>query len=72
MKPKHQPSLAETIRKTMTQDGRTVYRLSLDSGVSQGVLGRFLRGNRDVTLETADKICKALGLSLQPVKKGGE
>ena len=54
----------------MTQDGRTVYRLSLDSGVSQGVLGRFLRGNRDVTLETADKICKALGLSLQPVKKG--
>jgi hypothetical protein len=66
-----QPSLPNLIRKAIAQDGRTIYRLSLDCGVSQAVLGRFVRGERDMNLRTASKVCDALGLGLRPVRKKG-
>ena len=60
-KPKTMPDL---IRAAIRRDGRTIYRLSKDSGVNQAVLGRFMRGERDLNLRTADKVCRALGLQL--------
>jgi hypothetical protein len=36
------------------------------SGVDAGILSRFAAGDRDVTLETASKISKVLGLVLRP------
>lgn len=62
-------TLADTIRETIDRDGRSIYRLSLDTGVNQGVLGRFVRGERDLRLETADKVCKALGLELKTARR---
>jgi DNA-binding phage protein len=61
-------SLSDVIRETIERDGRTIYRLSLDSGVNQAVLGRFVRGERDMNLRTADRVCRALGLELRPVR----
>ena len=60
-------TLPDIIRKAIVKDRRTVYRLSLDSGVSQAVLGRFMRGERDMNLRTADKVCRAIGLTLRRV-----
>ena len=57
-------SMPDIIRSAVRRDGRSVYRLALDSGVNQGVLGRFMRGERDMKLRTADKVCRALGLKL--------
>ena len=57
-------SMPDVIRSAVRKDGRSVYRLALDSGVNQGVLGRFMRGERDMNLRTADKVCRALGLKL--------
>jgi ribosome-binding protein aMBF1 (putative translation factor) len=57
-------SMPEIIREAMRRDGRTRYRLAKDSGVDQAVLGRFIKGERDLNLRTADKVCKALGLKL--------
>jgi hypothetical protein len=34
--------------------------------VPQAVLSRFLRGERGVNLDTAEKLCRALGLDLRP------
>jgi len=57
-------TLPDVIRDAIRADGRTIYRLSVDSGVNQGVLGRFVRRERDMNLRTADKVCRALGLKL--------
>ncbi len=57
-------TLPDAIRDAIRADSRTIYRLSLDSGVSQAVLGRFMRGERDLNLRTADRVCRALGLKL--------
>lgn len=61
--------LAETIRRAMERDGRTLYRLAKDSGVNSAILGRFIRGERDLRLETASKLCAILVLELRPKRK---
>ena len=60
--------LAETIRRAIERDRRTLYRLAKDSGVNSAILGRFVKGERDLRLETASKLCAILGLKL---RKGG-
>ncbi|GMU33228.1 MAG: hypothetical protein AMXMBFR20_11000 [Planctomycetia bacterium] len=58
-------SFAETIRRAAVADGRTAYRLSKDSGVDVAVVQRFMSGERGLTLVTAEKLCRALGLDLK-------
>jgi hypothetical protein len=42
------------------------YRLAKMSGVSAVVIQRFLNGDRGITLNTAGKLCGAIGLVLVP------
>ena len=44
--------------------GLTPYRVEQMSGVSDVVIGRFLRGERGINLVTVEKLCKALDLVL--------
>lgn len=67
-------TFAELIRATTEARGLTAYALARDSGVNSAVVGRFLKGQRDVTLTTAEKMCRVLRLELRPQrrrKKGG-
>ena len=64
-------SFAGTIRRAIKADGRTLYRLALDTGVDVAVLQRFMRGQRGVTLATAEKLCRAVRLELRPVTRKG-
>ncbi len=66
---KKRRSLAEIIRATTKARGLTAYALARDSGVNSAVVGRFLKGERDVTLTTAEKMCRALGLELRPGRR---
>jgi transcriptional regulator with XRE-family HTH domain len=68
-KTKIDPTLAEVIKSKMESSGLSQYRIAKDSGVSSGVLNRFMSGERTVSLENADKLCKALGLKLVDVEK---
>jgi transcriptional regulator with XRE-family HTH domain len=61
-----QHNLAAIIRAAITSSQHSRYHLSNISGVSQGVLSRFMAGKRDLTLETASRLCEALGLVLRP------
>lgn len=45
------------------------YRLSKLTGVSDGVLCNFVTGKRSLTLTTAAKLAKALGLELRNIGK---
>lgn len=62
--------LEDEIRKAIERGRWTGYRLAKESGVSQAVVCRFINGQRDITLATASKLVKTLGLELKPKKKG--
>jgi transcriptional regulator with XRE-family HTH domain len=57
--------LAEPIRSAIRRDGRSLNQIAQATDVSEGVLSRFMRGERDITLGTAEKLCKLLGLKLK-------
>ena len=56
--------LPTTLRVAIRNSGKTVYRIALESGVSHPVILRFLSGERDIRLATAEKLAAALGLTL--------
>jgi DNA-binding phage protein len=64
-----QKTLSEQLRNAIRRDGRSLYALAVDSGVDRGVLVRFMNGDREPTLPTADRICCVLGLELRPARR---
>ena len=61
--------MPDIIRDAIRRDPRTPYRIAHDSGVATAVLSRFIRRERDLNLRTADRLCRALGLELRPVRQ---
>ena len=67
-------TMPDVLRELILTDGRTRYAIGKLSGVSQGIMGRFMRGERDMNLRTAGKLCEVLGVELRRVRpkaKGG-
>jgi transcriptional regulator with XRE-family HTH domain len=56
--------LVGQLREAIQASGLSLYQLGIDSGVGRDRLSRFMRGQRDLTVEAADKLCQALGLEL--------
>ena len=63
--------IEQQLRKAIRQSGMSRYRLSKLTGVSDGVLSNFVNRKRSLTLKTAAKLAKALGLELRPKNKKG-
>jgi transcriptional regulator with XRE-family HTH domain len=59
-------TLAGSIKARMKARELTPYRVAKMSGVSAVVIQRFVNGERDIKLETAEKLCSALELVLVP------
>jgi hypothetical protein len=57
-------SIAETLKDAIRQDSRSVYQIAKESGISQIVITRFLSGERDIRMATADKLARVLNLQL--------
>ena len=68
-------NLSELLREAIRRDGRSLYKLGIAAGIEHGRLSRFLRHERSLTLPTVEKVCDALGVECQLVrrrtKKGG-
>ena len=60
--------MEQQLREAIAGCGLSLNQLSQAAGVDRGMLSRFLREERTLTLAVVAKVCKALGLSL--VKKG--
>ena len=56
--------LSELLKHAIQSSGKSVYQICKDAGVSQIVVSRFLSGERDIRLATADRLAKALGLTV--------
>lgn len=52
------------MREIIEARGLTAYAAARLAGVDPGVVSRFMTGQRDIRMETADRLAAALGLRL--------
>jgi len=60
--------ILENIAQAIEKSGKSRYQISKDTGIDQAVLSRIVNGG-SCSIETADILCKYLGLELKPKKK---
>jgi hypothetical protein len=58
---------AAIVRARIAAEGWSGYSLGIATGVHFSIIRRFMAGQRDIRLETFNKICTTLGLGLFPV-----
>jgi transcriptional regulator with XRE-family HTH domain len=58
-------NLAESIRAVIRASGQSANTLAIYSRVNKGIITRFLRGERSITVETAQKLLTALGCTVE-------
>jgi transcriptional regulator with XRE-family HTH domain len=56
--------LSQSLKDALRTSDKSMYQIAQDAGVSQIVLSRFLSGERDIRMATADRLAEALGLTL--------
>lgn len=64
--------LGEALRQAIRASGRPLLGLAKASGTDAGNLSRFMRGQRDLKLETVDRLAAELNLALMPARGAGE
>ena len=60
--------LLDQLRQAIRKSGKTASWITKDAEVDEGNLSRFLSGQAGVSVETAEKICKSIGLKLSLTK----
>ena len=58
------------LHEAISGSGISCYEIAKRSGVTKSQLSLFLSGQRSLTLTSAAKIARVLGLELRPAKKG--
>ena len=61
------PTMREVIIQAIEVSGKSVRSVALNAGISQPQLSRFVKGERDLLLDAADKVAKSLGLELRKI-----
>lgn len=61
---KKEPAMVEQLRDAIRASGRTLNDLEVETGVGRDQISRFLRSQRGITLDTAGRLCEALGITL--------
>ena len=60
---------SDQVRRAINQCGMSRYAISKASGVSQGMLSRFVAGEMDMTLRTLGRIAPFIGVDITVVKR---
>jgi plasmid maintenance system antidote protein VapI len=60
--------MADQLKKAIRKSGKTVNAIAVEAGVPQPVLYRFVRGERDLTLTTVQKLADHFGMELRHKK----
>ena len=58
--------MKEQLREAIRGSGKSLNQLSGVIGIGRDRLSRFLRGERSLSLDAAERICNALQLQLNP------
>jgi plasmid maintenance system antidote protein VapI len=62
------PTMPDVLRRAVRESGRSVNAVAKAAGVAQPVLYRFMTGERDLTLDTAQRLADYFGLELRARK----
>lgn len=63
-------TISEQLLKAIKSAKQTRYAIAVGAGVDHAVLRRFLQGERDIKLRTAEKLAQYLQLELTKKKRG--
>jgi len=58
-------ALSQGLREAIRASGKSVYQIAKAANVSQIVISRFLSGERDIRMETADRLADVLKLKIR-------
>ena len=58
-------AISDALRVAIQGSSKSVYQICKEAGISQIVVSRFLSGERDIRLATADRLAKALGIGVR-------
>lgn len=61
--------LTKAIQSAIKADGRSLYQIATAGNVGGGILSRFMRGERTLTLETAERVLAALNVDCTLVRR---
>ena len=68
--PKRNPKkLSDQIRQAVVDSKVSRYRISKDTEIDQSVLGKFVSGERGISMETLDVLAEYLGLRIMMDRK---
>ena len=56
--------ISDALRSAIQASPKSIYQICKEAGISQIVVSRFLSGERDIRLATADRLAKALGIEV--------
>jgi hypothetical protein len=56
--------LSDALKSAIRRSGKSVYQIAKEADISPIVISRFLSGERDIRLATADKVAEALELTV--------
>lgn len=56
--------LTDEIREAVANCGESRYRISVNTGLSEATLSRFMSGTRGLSMDSLDALCAYLGLHI--------
>ncbi|MFH1419292.1 MAG: hypothetical protein ABII12_13535 [Planctomycetota bacterium] len=59
----------DRIRRAVRDSGLSLYRVAADSGLSVGPVQRFMQGAHGLTVDSAERIARVVGLELRAVNE---
>lgn len=65
---KQRVGLPEQLRQAIRDSGVLPAHVARAAGVDTGIMSRFMRDERGISLKTADQLAKHLALELKPIK----
>lgn len=63
---KHTPLIRPAVARAIAQQGLTQIELAKATGITQGTISAFLSGSRGLSLPAAERLMRAVGLTVSP------
>lgn len=75
MAKKRTAKVSDLLRRAIDASPLSRYRIARETGIDDSSLAKFVAGERGLSLDSVDKLCELLGLTLQAIEttqtKGG-
>jgi hypothetical protein len=62
-------TFTDQLRRAVIDSGVSRYRISVESGIAESVLSRFVRGERGLNSDSIDRLMECLGLEIRPRRR---